>query len=191
MQPSDVVEALAPLVAVLDALDATYYVGGSIASALHGVPRTSVDVDLVVALRDDHVSSLVRALERDYYLDEARIRDAVQRRRFFNVIHLATMLKVDIFVAKERPFDAEALRRASPQEVSVGSGDAFRVASAEDILLAKLEWYRAGGETSERQWTDVLGLLRVQEDRLDRAYARHWASVLGVLDLLERAEEER
>ena len=191
MQPSDVRDALAPLVAVLDALGATYYVGGSIASALHGVPRTSVDVDLVVALRDDHVSGFTRALERDYYLDEARIRDAVQRRRSFNVIHLATMLKVDIFVAKERPFDAEALRRASPHAVSAGSGDAFRVASAEDILLAKLEWYRAGGETSERQWTDVLGLLRVQEDRLDRAYILHWASVLGVLDLLERAEEER
>ncbi len=191
MQPNDVREALAPLVAVLQALGATYYVGGSIASALHGVPRTSVDVDLVVALRDDHVSGFVRALERDYYLDEVGIRDAVQRRRSFNVIHLATMLKVDIFVPKERPFDAEALRRASPQAVSMGFGDAFRVASAEDILLAKLEWYRAGGEASERQWTDVLGLLRVQEDRLDRAYVRQWASVLGVSDLLERAEKAR
>ncbi len=190
MQPGEVREALAPLAAVLDALGVSYYVGGSIASSLHGVPRSSVDVDLVAALRAEHAAGLAHALERDYYLDEGRVRDAVARQRSFNVIHLATMLKVDVFVAKQRPFDAEALRRASPREVAEGTGDAFRVASAEDILLAKLEWYRAGDETSERQWADVLGLLRVQGERLDSAYLRHWAATLGVSDLLERARAQ-
>jgi hypothetical protein len=192
MEPGadDVGDALAPVTAALDALGVAYYVGGSMASSVHGLPRTSIDVDLVAALREAHVSAFALRLCADYYLDEDRVRDAVRRRRSFNLIHLASMLKIDVFVAKERAFDDEALRRAQPGPLPGASGAAFRLASPEDILLAKLEWFRAGGETSERQWNDVLGLLRVQGERLDRDYLSRFAAALGVADLLERARGE-
>jgi hypothetical protein len=107
------------------------------------------------------------------------------------VIHLATMFKVDVFVSKGRPFDIEASGRACLEALGE-SPDApkARVASPEDTLLAKLEWYRRGGESSERQWSDVLGLLRVRTGRLDFAYLADWARALGVADLLERASRQ-
>ncbi len=191
MEGDDIGGALTPLVEALDALGVAYYVGGSIASSVHGVPRTSVDVDLVAALGETHVAGFVRRLEAAYYLDEGRIRDSVRRRRSFNVIHLTSMLKIDVFVTRGRSFDDEALRRARPGQVGGNESLTFRLASAEDVLLAKLEWFRAGGETSERQWTDVLGLLRVQGERLDGDYLRRWSVALDVADLLERARQER
>lgn len=187
---SEVHAALGPVVAALDVLGVAYYVGGSIASSAHGVPRTSIDVDIVAALTEAHVTRFARRLEEQYYLDEDRIRDAVRRRRSFNLIHLATMMKIDVFVSKGRGFDDEALRRARPGAIGGDAEARFRLASPEDVLLAKLEWYRLGGETSERQWSDVLGLLRTQGDRLDRDHLRRWAAALGVADLLERAERE-
>lgn len=190
MATNEIHAALELLVATLEALDVAYYVGGSVASSVHGVPRTSVDVDVVAALADAHVTDFARRLDEQYYLDEGRVRDAVRRRRSFNVIHLATMMKIDVFVAKGRGFDDEALRRARPGALAGTSEARVRLASAEDVLLAKLEWYRAGGEISERQWSDVLGLLRVQGARLERDYLHRWAAVLNVADLLERAERE-
>jgi hypothetical protein len=186
----EVRDALMPVTAALETLGVAYYVGGSMASSVHGLPRTSIDVDLVAALREADVSDFARRLSTDYYLDEGRIRDAVHRRRSFNLIHLASMFKIDVFVAKERAFDGEALRRARPGPLPGASGATFRLASPEDIVLAKLEWFRAGGETSERQWNDVLGLLRVQGERLDADYLRRFAAALGVADLLERAQGE-
>ena len=97
------------------------------------------------------------------------------------------MFKIDVFVSKGRPFDQEAASRARPQAIDEAEdGPLFPVASAEDVVLAKLEWFRLGGETSERQWWDVIGVLRVAEDA-DRAYLRRWAAALSLTDLLERA----
>jgi hypothetical protein len=97
------------------------------------------------------------------------------------------MFKIDVFVARGREFDRQAAERALPQLIDDSPGaSAFRVASPEDTILAKLEWFRRGGETSERQWWDVVGVLRVTADA-DREYLRRWAPALGVADLLERA----
>src|SRR4029077_20383496 len=90
--------------------------------------------------------------------DDARARRAVAERRSFNLIHLDTMLKIDVFVSKKRPFDVEAQGRARSEPLEEGQGRPFRIASAEDVVLAKLEWYRADNEVSERQWGDVLGV---------------------------------
>ena len=191
MTPTNEVHAaLGPLVATLDALGVAYYIGGSVACSVHGVPRTSIDIDIVAALVDAHVAAFAQRLEAQYHLDEDRIRDAVRRRRSFNLIHLASMMKIVVFVAKGRGFDDEALRRARSGAIGGDAETWFRLASPEDVLLAKLEWYRLGGEASERQWNDVLGLLRTQGDRLDRDHLRRWGVALGVADLLERAERE-
>ena len=191
MTSSDLLSALGPVVAALDALGVRHYVGGSLASSAHGVPRASIDADVVADLRHEHVVPFVRRLEAAYYVDENRARAAVEARRSFNLIHLETMFKVDVFVTKRRPYDLEALERAQPEALD-DSGDSprFMTASREDIVLAKLEWFRAGGEVSERQWGDVVGVLRTGWPDLEQDYLRRWAVAIGVGDLLARALAE-
>lgn len=183
----DLLAALGPVLQALDALGVRHYVGGSIASSVHGVPRASVDADVVAELEPRHVDAFVAALGEAYYVPEARVRAAAAGRRSFNVIHLETMVKVDVFVSRDRPFDRRAFERSRPAAVE-GAGD-IPVSSAEDTVLAKLEWFRRGGEASERQWSDVVGILRAASAG-DEGYLRRGASELGVADLLERALEE-
>ncbi len=116
--------------------------------------------------------------------------DAIRRSASFNVIHLETAFKVDVFVARARPFDRAQLSRRQRYQVSEEPERHAYLASPEDTILAKLEWYRMGGESSLRQWRDVLGVLRVQSGRLDVDHLRHMAATLDVTDLLDRALEE-
>lgn len=187
MTDSDLVAALRPVADALDALDVRYYLAGSLASSAHGIARASLDADVVAALEPDHVEPLTNRLVGAYYIPVDRLRSAVAARSSCNFIHLATMFKIDVFVSKGRPFDRQAAERARPQAIDE-SPDAprFPVASPEDTVLAKLEWFRLGGESSERQWWDIVGVLKVTEDA-DRTYLGHWAASLGVADLLERA----
>ena len=161
--------------------------GGSIASSAHGVARASVDGDVVTELAAGDVEPFMAALREAYYVPEERVRDAVARRASFNLIHLDTMLKVDVFVSKDRPFDRRAFERSRPAAIEGPSGATLPVSSAEDIVLAKLEWYRRGGEVSERQWTDVLGVLQAGAGDLDLLYLQRGSVELGVEDLLTRA----
>ncbi len=172
---------------IFDALRVPYAVGGSVASSLHGFPRSTMDVDLVAAIETRHVDPFVTALGEDFYASSEAIRDAVGRSDSFNVIELRTMLKADIFVVRERA--AEELARAI--DVRTEDGHRFRVVSAEDIVAEKLRWYRLGGEISERQWSDVLGVIEVQGGALDRMALATRCADLGVSDLLERALRAR
>ncbi len=191
MSPSDTVSAIAPVVVELERLKVSYYVGGSVASSSHGLPRSTLDVDLVADLLPKHVTPLVEALQGEYYISRAAVSDAIARRSCFNVIHLATSFKVDIFPVKNRQYDRLALERAQRRPLDKDDPSRqFYLASAEDVVLSKLEWYRLGDEVSETQWRDVLGVLKVQQDALDRAYLDKWAVELGVADLLERAWNE-
>jgi len=171
----------------LEALEARYAIGGSFASAVHGVMRATMDVDLVAELRREQVPLLVQALGEAFYADAAMMRDAIDQHGSFNLIHLESMFKVDVFVARTRDFDRAQLARRQIALLSEHPECRAYVASAEDTVLAKLEWYRLGGEASNRQWRDALGVLKVQGGRLDFAYMRRMATGLGVLDLLERA----
>ena len=187
MTDSDLVAALRPVADALDALRVRYYLGGSIASSAHGVARASLDADVVAALEPAHVDPLTNRLLSAYYIPVDRLRSAVTARSSCNLIHLATMFKIDVFVSKGRPFDRQAAERARLQAIDeTPNAPRFPVASPEDTVLAKLEWFRLGGETSERQWWDIVGVLKVTDDA-DRTYLRRWAVSLGVLDLLERA----
>jgi hypothetical protein len=187
MTDSDLVAALRPVADALDALGVRYYLGGSVASSAHGIARASLDADVVAALEPDHVDPLTNVLVSAYYIRVDRLRSAVAARSSCNLIHLATMFKIDVFVSKGRPFDRQAAERARPQAIDEApDAPRFPVASPEDAVLAKLEWFRLGGETSERQWWDIVGVLRVTEDA-DRTYLRRWAASLNVADLLERA----
>jgi len=186
MNVPDILAATTPVVEALEQLEVPYHIGGSVASSLNGIPRLTIDVDLVTNLKLEHVRPLVRLLEGEYYIDEDAVRDAVKRRSSFNVIHLESILKIDVFVAKSRVFDQEEFRRVQLKMLE-GSDRPFYVASPEGTILNKLEWYRMGGEVSDRQWNDILGVLKVQGANLDMAYLQRWAVALKVSDLLERA----
>jgi hypothetical protein len=174
----------------LEALGVVYAIGGSFASALHGVMRATMDADLVADMRQEHVAPFVQALGEAFYADAEMMREAIGQHKSFNLIHLDTMFKVDVFVARPRDFDRAQLARRQLHLLAEDPERRAYVASAEDTVLAKLEWYWLGGQASDRQWRDVLGVLKVQGQRLDLAYMRHMAAGLGVQDLLERALEE-
>ncbi len=188
MSESDIVRATSPIGQALDELGVPWHIGGSVVSSIHGVPRSTLDVDLVADLGLDHIKPLVALLAEAYYIDEDMVRDAVRRRASFNVIHLQTMLKVDVFVLKRRAFDQASFSRMQRKELE--PGEPYPVASPEDTILHKLEWFRLGNEISERQWKDVVGVIRVQRERLDQGYLRVWSAQLALDDLLQRAFDD-
>ena len=188
--PNDPIAVTLLVIDALDALGVPYLIGGSLASAVHGVLRATLDTDLVADLRLEHAEPLARALGGTFYVDAESIREAVLHQRSFNVIHLETMFKVDVFVVKKRPFHHSQMERRTAQVIATDPDRTAYVATAEDTILAKLEWYRTDGDVSERQWRDVLGVMKVQADRLDLAYLRQWAAQLNISDLLERAIKE-
>jgi hypothetical protein len=181
---SEPVAVMLEVINAVEALGIPYFLGGSMAAAVYGIVRSTADADLVADLSLEHASPLSSALAGEFYVDVDSIRDAVRQRNSFNVIHLDSAFKVDVFVPKGRPFDREQFARRSRQVVATHPERTAYVASAEDTVLAKLEWYRLGAEASERQWRDVLGVLRVQGDQLDQDYLRQWAAELGVAELL-------
>jgi hypothetical protein len=183
--PVDPIAVALAVTRALDALGIIHTIGGSIASSIAGEPRSTIDIDIVAALGESDVPALLSLLSADFYANEEALLRAARERSSTNLIHQATQLKIDIFVAGGTPLDEQQLHRR--QAVEIAPGRTLYVHPPEDILLQKLRWYRKGGETSERQWRDILGIIRVQAQRLDRDYLRVNAPVLGVADLLARA----
>ena len=184
---SSPVEALARLVEVLDRMEIRYAIGGSVASSAHGTPRTTLDVDLVVDLRPEQIGEFVAELQNDFYIDAGQIRDAFRHGRAANLIHLKSTWKFDLFPLLSDEYSQAAIGRRSFRDVRPDGGQAVEcaVASPEDTILRKLEWYRAGGEVSERQWNDLRGVFRAVGGQLDIRFLRHWSATLKVADLLE------
>ena len=186
-------ETLKMALVVADAFDqlgVRWFFGGSLASSINGVPRATFDADLVADLSADHVGPLVGLLGEGWYADEGAIGEAIAHRSSFNLIHFDTGMKVDVFLPKPRRFDEEQFGRVRRSPVAEGSGTEVPVCSGEDIVIVKLEWFKMGGEVSERQWKDVLGVLRVNRKTLDHEVMQAAADELDVGDLLERALAE-
>jgi len=149
-----------------------------------------MDVDIVADLNTKHASTLTELLRERFYVDAIMMQNAIDQRGSFNLVHKESFYKVDIFLPKQRDFDQTQFDRKVAQQLGSKDEPQAYFASPEDTVLSKLEWYQAGGETSERQWLDVLGILKVQKGRLDIELMKKWALRLQVLDLLERALNE-
>jgi hypothetical protein len=177
-------EVLQHIAAALDELRIPFVVAGSLASSRHGIARATRDIDLLIQLTERQVPALVRRLrEASFYADEGMAREAVRRGASFNVIYQPTVYKVDLFVAADA-FGEQQLGRAACDTVA---GASVPVASAEDTVVAKLNWYKLGGESSGQQWRDICGILAMQRGTLDIDYIRRWTDHFGVTDLFERA----
>ncbi len=174
----------------LEALGIPYAVGGSLASSLHGVMRSTLDVDIVADMHLEHIQPLVAALTKEFYADDEMMKDAVEHQSSFNLVHYETAFKVDIFICKSRAFDQMQLERRRPSVIATDPEQSVYITSPEDTILSKLEWYRMGGEVSERQWRDILGVLKTREGGLELDYLRKWAKELKVSDLFESALKE-
>jgi len=188
---SEPLVVVAKVAAAFDRLSIPYIVGGSLASSVYGIPRATQDVDLVAEVKLEHVEALVQALVSEFYIDGDMITDAVYRRASFNVVHLATMFKADVFVAGGDSWTREEFKRGRSEQFESAEGViTIRFASPEDTLLHKLVWYRLGNQISDRQWRDVLGIMKVQGPSLDNSYLDMWADAIDVVALLARARRE-
>ena len=190
MAGSRIVEAVAPLLALLDEMGIRCFAGGSVASSIHGIPRFTQDVDLVADLQAEQIDTLTARLGSNFYADAGQMRDALLYGRAFNLIHFKTGFKIDVFPLPKDVFHRGELARAEPRtwKVDQETRIEIHVASAEDTILEKLARYRRGGEISDRQWSDVLGIAASR--LLDWRYLRSSAPQLGVADLLERLFRE-
>ncbi len=191
MDSSNILLVLKPFINVLDKLSISYYISGSIASSAFGLPRSTMDIDIVAELQSSHISQLKQNLESEFYIDEDMIKEAIDRLSSFNLIHLETAIKIDVFIHKRDSYQDSAFnRRQKDTLVENDKSFEFYLSSPEDIILNKLQWYEKGNRVSERQKLDVLGVIKVQGNSLDKDYLINWAKKLDIYNLLVDAFTE-
>ncbi|MBS1826685.1 MAG: hypothetical protein JST93_15320 [Acidobacteria bacterium] len=180
-------DAFEKLLAAFDRLEMRYAVGGSVASSEYGTHRFTNDVDILVELDEDRVGDFVDCLSAEFYVDADMIQDAIRRGRSVNVIHIPTASKFDLFPAGNGLFPQRELDRRQFREIEVeGKLIDFAMVSPEDTILAKLDWMRQAGGVSEQQRRDILAVITIQGEKLDRAYLHEMAVELGVLEELNK-----
>jgi len=180
---SGLARPLREIKALLESAGIPYMIVGSFASTVHGEPRTTRDLDIVIDPTAATLEHLLANIDMDaFYVDPEVAREALRRRSMFNIIDMETAWKVDLVVCKDRAFSREELSRRTEQEIV---GVSVPMASAEDTIISKLEWAALG--SSDRQLDDVAGILRVRGDSLDTPYIQQWVVALGLDDLWQRA----
>jgi hypothetical protein len=177
-------EALQQLISVFQTMMIPYRIVGSVASSTQGMMRSTLGIDIVTKIAAQHIAQLALQLKNEYHLDEELAREAVKRGSSFNIIHLITMIKIDVFMLGKRTYDLVSFERERRENLD---GLMLSFKTPEDIILGKLEWFVQTDKTSERQWRDVIGLLKVQADALDLDYMQTWAKDLDVTELLDQA----
>ncbi len=173
----------------IEGVSGTYFVGGSVASSLQGDPRATNDIDFIVSLPVGGERALRDALGADFELDVDALHEALRRSSSMNAFFLPLLTKIDLFGLGREPYDQMEFSRRRPVAVR-STGETLVVKSPEDTVLRKLLWYRAGGEVSDKQWRDVVSVLRVSSAVLDPAYLGDWSQRLSCADLLARARAD-
>ena len=186
IQEHDLQGAMIPVIEVFECLGVRYYLSGSIACSVYGLPRGAQDIDVVADIQAEHVSPLVKHLQGAYTINAQALHDAIAQRSAFSLLHLSSLVKVDVMLPRGTAFDTLVAQRV--QQLSLIEGyQPIWIASAEDVVLMRLEWYRDCGATADDQWNDILGVLKVQAPTLDLKYLHHVAQTLNLSDLLEQA----
>lgn len=171
-------------------LNIDYMIAGSLASSLHGIPRATHDVDIVADIKLHHIEDLIGALKNDFYIDQDLAKKAIKLSSSFNIIHLETMFKIDVFILGDDPNSKTEMGRRQSYQISETSKKELFLASAEDIIIRKLQWFELSNRISDRQWEDVIGVLSVKKNQLDYGYLDEAASHWKVTELLKLAMEE-
>jgi hypothetical protein len=175
------------LAVIFEDLKIPYYVGGSVASSLQGEVRFTEDLDLAIDIKSEQGLLLIEALTPNFYISDVAVNEALQGiTTSFNVIHLQTIEKADIFISGKDEFSVSKMNRRQLYQVEEKQSS-FYVCSPEDTILQKLLWLKMGQEQSQKQWRDVLGVLKLQQERLDFDYLRLWGEILGVKERLQQA----
>jgi hypothetical protein len=183
---TDVLRVAALVADAWEACDMRYLIGGSLASSFAGEPRSTLGIDMVVELSDASLARFAGRLNPEFYFDLDQARSDLRLGLSFNLIHEPTGLKVDVFPSRS-PLARTQMDRRRSIEVCADPSRCLYFYTPEDILLQKLAWFRQGGEVSDRQWRDVVGIVVTQGASLDRSYLREHAEEAGVADLLPRA----
>jgi hypothetical protein len=171
---------------ILESLGIPYLIGGSVASGIWGEMRYTQDIDLVADLKESQIDLLLNAFLPRFYISELAIREAIELGRSFNLIDNQTGWKIDIFILTQDPFKQSKFQRR--QQISVDEmGRSLNFSSPEDTILQKLLWHRMSEKLSDRQWRDILGILKLQKPVLDLAYLQQWASDLQLSEDLAQA----
>lgn len=178
-------DALKLILFKLDECGIPYMITGSFASNIHGLPRATQDADVVIEVEPRTLERFLESLGLAFYRSMEAAMEALAREEMFNVVHLETGFKVDLIVRKSRPFSRIEFSRRQP---AFYLGENRWFATAEDTILAKLEWSKRAG--SERQFNDALNVAKLQRENLDRAYLEKWARELDILDLLKKLLRE-
>lgn len=182
---AELFEALDPFVDILVAMRVDYYIGGSVASSIYGALRATNDVDVVTRLEPANITQLADSLGTRFYFDTDAMTEAVRTKCSFNVIHLTSALKIDVFCPERTPYQEGVFRRANLGMLDPRRPDRlYAIGSPEDIVLTKLRWYHQGQRQSDLQLRDVRGILRVRKG-LDTGYLRSWAKSLAIADVLD------
>ena len=187
--PIDAIDIALAVARAVESVGGQYFIGGSLASSLQGEPRATNDIDVVVHIPLGRLRAFADALGEDFEVDLDMVRDAMLRGSSCNVFYLPLLTKVDLFAVGSEPFDESEFERRRPVEVRP-SGETLVLKTPEDSVIRKLLWYRAGGGVSDRQWRDVVQVLRVTGSALDVAYVEAWATRLRISELLARARAE-
>jgi hypothetical protein len=188
------IELARKIIGILEPLNIPYIIGGSVASSLLGESRATQDLDLVINISISQASQLIEAMSDEFYISDSAVIEAISRSTLtpressFNVIYLPSMEKADIFVMSSHdPFSISVMNHRQFYPLSGSEDEGIYIYSPEDIVLQKLSWYKLTPDGSQKQWRDVLGVLKVQQGRLNRAYLNEWGETLKLTDLLEQA----
>lgn len=190
MTTPDLLVALSPVIEAFNQLSIQYYIGGSVASSIYGMARATMDVDIIADIKEYHVSKLKQLFENEYYIDEDMIIGAIKTASSFNLIHFDTAYKIDVFIYKDEPHQRNAIERKVKDKFDDELEHEYYFSAPEDIIIAKLQWFVQGNKISERQWLDVIGVLKVQSNKLDLRYLETWSKKLGFYGLLKKAFSE-